>query len=404
MNADWLILHAGALGDLALMLQLALLLPDVDAASTLWVVSRTNPGDLSSCRPSVRRISLEGIGLHWLHADGDDPPPERLRELIAGRRVLNALSDAESAVHRRLVGLGARGVFSFDSRPDAQSSAHITMQWQSRLEGQGLLTGKRLQEHRGGAHLLVPNELRERGHLTGLQEPERTSRATAGAGPGRHPRLREDAGRDARLCEDKARSAQLREDKGRSARLGEDASRTAFPVPEGRVKVAQGASPGTAADPKTRSPNGAIEVRPILIHPGSGGRAKCWPLACFIDVARRLRESGELVCFVVGPVELERWPVDDLNAIRAEFPVFESPAPNDLLCLLAGARVLIANDAGPAHLAALLGTPTVTIFGPTSPAVWHPLGPAARCLYGDSDSYPDDWGISLTRVVEAAGL
>ena len=106
--------------------------------------------------------------------------------------------------------------------------------------------------------------------------------------------------------------------------------------------------------------------------------------------------------FVAGPVEAERWPAAELEGIRTDFPLIELPPPNGLLSLLAGARVLISNDAGPAHLAALLGIPSVTIFGPTSPAVWRPLGPNARYLQGDPESNPEDWGIDPAQVAASA--
>ena len=138
-----------------------------------------------------------------------------------------------------------------------------------------------------------------------------------------------------------------------------------------------------------------------MIHPGSGGGAKCWPLRCFLDLARRLPSRGHEVCFIVGPVELERWPRADLETIRAEFPLLESPGPNELLSTLATARTLISNDAGPAHLAALLGTPTLTIFGPTSPPVWRPLGSQAHVIAGEPDARTDDWGIDPKRVLES---
>ena len=55
--AHWLILHGGALGDLALTLHLALRLPGVGQGSTLHVISRVDPGDLSDCRPTIGRTS-----------------------------------------------------------------------------------------------------------------------------------------------------------------------------------------------------------------------------------------------------------------------------------------------------------------------------------------------------------
>jgi heptosyltransferase-3 len=310
---DLLVLHGGALGDLVLTVQLALRLPGIRADSTLEVLSRTDPGDLSECQPRVRRVSLEGLGAHWLYGGGDDSPPERLRELVAGQRVLNALGDADSVVHRRLNALGARAVHSFDPRPKADQQTHITAQWQRQLERQGVLFPKCIYEGCGSGALVVPEELRKRGR---------------GGGPG----------------------------------------------------------------------------RAILIHPGSGGRAKCWPLRCFLELGRCLRAKDLGVCFIVGPVEGERWATDELEAVRSEFPLIASPEPDELVGLLAAAGALISNDSGPAHLAALLGTPTVTIFGPTSPAVWRPVGPAARYLHGDPGSQPADWGISPARVIAAVDL
>jgi ADP-heptose:LPS heptosyltransferase len=50
----------------------------------------------------------------------------------------------------------------------------------------------------------------------------------------------------------------------------------------------------------------------------------------------------------------------------------------ELGALLARCALLVANDSGPKHVAVALGTPTVTIFGPTHPATWHPpRGPHA---------------------------
>ena len=233
------------------------------------------------------------------------------------------------------------------------------MQWQHRLEEQGLLIPKCIHHHRGGVYLLVPDELREPWRRRGLRELDGISRPTAGAEPGRYTRPREGTGRYVR------------------PRAG-----------AGRYALEHG---------RTSRP-----WHPVMIHPGSGGRAKCWPLSCFIDVARRLRESDEDVCFIVGPVEAERWSSNELDAIRNEFPLIESPSPNDLLHLLASAHVLIGNDAGPAHLAALLGTPTLTIFGTTSPTVWRPLGPNARHIKGDPTSSPNGWGIDPTHVAAIA--
>jgi heptosyltransferase III len=40
----------------------------------------------------------------------------------------------------------------------------------------------------------------------------------------------------------------------------------------------------------------------------------------------------------------------------------------------------IGNDSGPGHLAAAVGVATFTLFGPTDPAVWGPVGPRVFSL------------------------
>ena len=52
---------------------------------------------------------------------------------------------------------------------------------------------------------------------------------------------------------------------------------------------------------------------------------------------------------------------------------------------LAAADVSVTNDSGLMHVAAALGTPTVAIFGPTSPWHWKPLNPVAAILEPPGD-------------------
>ena len=49
---------------------------------------------------------------------------------------------------------------------------------------------------------------------------------------------------------------------------------------------------------------------------------------------------------------------------------------SELITALRGCRLLVTNDTGTMHLAAALGTPTVSIFGSTEPVLTGPLGSA----------------------------
>ena len=52
-------------------------------------------------------------------------------------------------------------------------------------------------------------------------------------------------------------------------------------------------------------------------------------------------------------------------------------SPQTLTAVLAEIAALVSGDTGLAHLAAALGTPVVTLFGPTDPALSGPRGPGA---------------------------
>ena len=56
--------------------------------------------------------------------------------------------------------------------------------------------------------------------------------------------------------------------------------------------------------------------------------------------------------------------------------------------LLRRADLVLSSDSGPAHMAAALGTPQVTIFGPTDPVVYAPFSAKAVVLRRDLPCSP----------------
>lgn len=119
---------------------------------------------------------------------------------------------------------------------------------------------------------------------------------------------------------------------------------------------------------------------PLVVHPGSGGRAKCWPIERFEKVIARLRNQGWHVQPIVGEVELEQWPREQLERWRRDWAVRCLSDLDELADVLEGAMMYVGNDSGPTHLAAQMGLPTVALFGPTSPRLWRPRGPMVRVL------------------------
>jgi ADP-heptose:LPS heptosyltransferase len=118
----------------------------------------------------------------------------------------------------------------------------------------------------------------------------------------------------------------------------------------------------------------------VVVHPGSGSRAKCWPVERFVELIARLRHARREVRVLIGEVEQERFAAEQIEALEKAAPVRRPHGYVELLNELRSAGQLICNDSGPAHLGGIIGVPTLALFGPTDPAVWRPLGPHVQTL------------------------
>ncbi len=107
----------------------------------------------------------------------------------------------------------------------------------------------------------------------------------------------------------------------------------------------------------------------IIIFPGSGHRLKNWPISRYIELAERIKGLGEKVSFVLGPVEYERG-----FSLPDSFETIYSFGFEELQNIMLKAKLIIGNDSGPMHLAGFNGIPNITIFGPTDPHLWAPIG------------------------------
>jgi heptosyltransferase-3 len=113
----------------------------------------------------------------------------------------------------------------------------------------------------------------------------------------------------------------------------------------------------------------------VVIHPGSGGRTKNWPLDRFLQLAEALRARGREVHWCVGPAEEEiPLPADAKVVCEASLAA--------LARRLMAARDYVGNDSGITHLAAACGVRTTAVFGVTDPRVWAPRGAEVRVVSG----------------------
>ena len=115
----------------------------------------------------------------------------------------------------------------------------------------------------------------------------------------------------------------------------------------------------------------------MALAPGSVGASKRW--AYYPQAARLLAERGFDVWVVGGPGEKTLATEIGAEAGRHVRDLTGNDLRNGILAM-AAAGLAISNDSGLMHIAAALGTPTMGIFGPTSPYHWAPLNGLAATV------------------------
>jgi ADP-heptose:LPS heptosyltransferase len=147
----------------------------------------------------------------------------------------------------------------------------------------------------------------------------------------------------------------------------------------------------------------------VGILPGSVYQAKSWPEEHFVELAKLVsRKLGCIPLVLWGPGEEEL-----ASRIAAGSPDAVLAPPMGIArlgALISRLSVLVGTDSGPKHIAVVEGVATVTLFGPTDPAIWDPLTLRHRALDARPDCAPCRKktcepnvclaGISPERVIE----
>ncbi|HEX2654796.1 MAG TPA: lipopolysaccharide heptosyltransferase II [Xanthobacteraceae bacterium] len=117
----------------------------------------------------------------------------------------------------------------------------------------------------------------------------------------------------------------------------------------------------------------------VALAPGAVGPSKRWPASAYADIARRLSADGIAVWLLGGPEE-HSLASEIARAGGSDVHNLTGPDLRNAIVALAAANAAISNDSGLLHVAAALGTPSIGIFGPTSPWHWAPLNPLAATI------------------------
>ena len=121
----------------------------------------------------------------------------------------------------------------------------------------------------------------------------------------------------------------------------------------------------------------------VVLHPGVTAAARAWPAERFARLAQLLTARGERVVVTGAPSER------DLTAVvagRVALDLGGRTSLAELAAVLDLARAVVVANTGPAHLAAAVGTPVVSLFAPVVPAArWRPYR-VTHVLLGDQQA------------------
>jgi heptosyltransferase-3 len=134
-------------------------------------------------------------------------------------------------------------------------------------------------------------------------------------------------------------------------------------------------------------------------HPGSGSRAKNWPLERWSEFVETIAPRFERLLLIGGEADGEVVRAFQPRRCAPGFEAMIRASLWDLARALSRCAVFVGHDTGVTHLAAAVKTPTVALFGPTDPGVWRPLGDHVEIIRGEGGRMD---AISVATVLNAA--
>jgi heptosyltransferase-2 len=111
--------------------------------------------------------------------------------------------------------------------------------------------------------------------------------------------------------------------------------------------------------------NGSLDEPFVALAPGSAWGTKRWPY--YVELARRTSEHARIA--IIG-AKSDAPIADEISGAVPAGSVINAVGELSLLAsaeLIGRAQAIVTNDSAPQHLASAMGTPTLTIFGPTVP-------------------------------------
>ncbi len=122
--------------------------------------------------------------------------------------------------------------------------------------------------------------------------------------------------------------------------------------------------------------------RRVALHAGAGKIPNRWSVLNFARLAEMLHDRLDADIFLTeGPMDHD--VIEHLiNLTKIPFVRVRNRTVSFVAALLKQMELVVSNDTGIMHLSAAVGTPTLSLFGPTDPLQWAPLGEKHKFILG----------------------
>ena len=118
----------------------------------------------------------------------------------------------------------------------------------------------------------------------------------------------------------------------------------------------------------------------IGFHIGAGKPQNRWPLEKYVELIKRIRSEMNIKIYFTGS-DADK---EELGFMKKHCGnncgYFLNKSIPQLAALISLSNIFITNDTGVMHVAGATATPQISIFGPTNPFNWAPVGPTKYFL------------------------
>jgi len=162
-------------------------------------------------------------------------------------------------------------------------------------------------------------------------------------------------------------------------------SRTGDCLDVPRIATGASAAEGIWRKLRAKHPDAGPSRKLVVINPNASEKfpMRRWPLESFTELARQLLEDPEVFVLITGVASEKpdaQYMCTRLGSPRA-LDLTGETTMTELLHLFNLAHVLVTNDSGPAHFAALTRIREVVLFGPEIPERYAPLSTNADVIH-----------------------